>query len=202
MRSPTFEKYMRPLILSTMIFAVTALCSAAEKYFPDNSVSDFEEQRYSKHLSAMQEPVLPHTNIPERFFALRLLYLPTWGPPVAVRYESQDGKHFRRSVMLTGQGGYEPGKIKKQTKEGVSQEDVDSIIESLKSAMVWQMEEDDGVIGLDGSQLIIETIWNSEYQVRTRWTPEHDTKARGLQGLVQIYTNEFQSSGFWDKQKE
>lgn len=183
-----------------IVFAMTTLSYAGDRFFPIGSVSDFEQEWYGKHLSAMREPVLPHKNIPEDYFALRILYLPTWGPPVVVRYQSQEGKNIRRSVILSGQGGYAPGTIKAEAVDQISEEAIDSLIKSLKSAMIWQMEEDDGVIGLDGSQLIIETIRNKEYMVRTRWTPEHDTEARGLHDLVQIYRNEFQSSGFWEKE--
>ena len=172
---------------------------AANPYFPKGSVSDFEQTWYAKHLLAMKEPILSLTGKDRTYFAFRVLYLPTWGRPVAVRYEKKGDRFVRRSVKLSGDGGYDPGKIADQKETQIERKEVDDLATSLEKAGFWDMPVNDNVMGVDGSQLIIEVIKDGHHRVRVRWTPEHQTEKRGLAGLVNLYTAQFQTAGFWTK---
>src|SRR5215469_13563772 len=94
-------------------FLMVTLPSAAQPkktapvYFPAGVVDDFEQSWFGSDLYAMKEPVLSATGKPASYFALRILLLPTWGPPVVVRYETDGVRGTYRSVMLTGMGGYD-----------------------------------------------------------------------------------------------
>ena len=115
----------------------------------------------------------------------------------AVRYEAKEGGFVRRSVMLSGDGGYDPGKITTEKEVKIAKQEVADLIVSLEKTGFWNMPQKDDVIGCDGSQLIVEVIRAGEHRVRVRWTPEHDMEKRGLSDLVALYKAEFQSAGFW-----
>jgi len=154
-------------ITSIFLLAVSVLSVlGGEPFFPKGSVSDFEQGWYAKHLSAMKEPVLPAEDINPGKFALRVLYLPTWGRPVAFRYEARDGHFLRRFIMLSGDGGYDPGKIKSESTKEIGEDQIQAIFAALDQTGFWKLPVDDKVIGLDGSQLIVETIKDGKYQVR------------------------------------
>ena len=65
----------------------------------------------------MNEPKLSLTGKAPGYFVLRVLFLPTWGRPVAVRYKSDGVNAVRRAVMLSGEGGYEPGRERERERE-------------------------------------------------------------------------------------
>ena len=193
----SFGKNMKALATLLVLLGATLTLTAADAYFPKGSISEFEQEWYGKHLSAMIEPALSPTGKDSGYFAFRVLYLPTWGRPVAVRYEGKQGGFVRRSVMLSGEGGYDPGKIASEKEVKIAKQEVAALIASLEKAGFWKMPQQDDVIGRDGSEVIIEVIRAGEHRVRVRWTPEFETEKRGLSALVALYTAQFQSAGFW-----
>jgi hypothetical protein len=188
---------MRAVSTFLVIVGATFRLSAADIYFPKGSISDFEQEWYGKCLAAMKEPVLSATGRGSNYFAFRVLYLPTWGRPVAVRYETKANGFLQRSVMLSGDGGYYPGNISAVSEITISNQEGAKLIDSLEKTGFWTMPENDGVSGLDGSQLIVEAIKDGKHRVRVRWTPGLETEKRGLSDLVALYKSHFQSVGFW-----
>lgn len=170
-------------------------------YFPPGTVSDFEQGWYAEQLLAMKEPVLPKAGKNDQYTVIRILYLPTFGPSVAVRYEANGEHLLMRSVQLSGMGGYEPGHIKTEKLSAISSLAMHNILVKLKETGFWSLPTQDGVKGCDGSELIIEAIQDGQYHIVTRWTPEVESTDRGLVKLVAFYTHEFETAGFWDHSK-
>jgi hypothetical protein len=56
----------------------------------------------------------------------------------------------------------------------------------------------DDVHGLDGSELLIEATDGDNHVIFVRWTPEYDSAARGLTGVVALYRKWFRECGFWE----
>jgi hypothetical protein len=148
----------------------------------------------------MKEPVLSATGAAPDYFVLRALYLPTWGRPVAVRIEKRAGDVVYRSVMLSGSGGYDPGKIKKTTTRHLSKAEFETFLRELENSGFWALAPHDDVLGLDGAQLIIEAVKDGRYSLVERWTPEHQSSERKLSGVVAMVTRLMQEAGFWQKQ--
>jgi len=73
---------MKALATLLVLLGVALRLAAADAYFPKDSISEFEQQWYGKHLSAMKEPALSPTGKVSGYFAFRILYLPTWGRAV------------------------------------------------------------------------------------------------------------------------
>ena len=164
-------------------------------YFPKESVSEFEQDWYFSHLEAMREPVLFNRTIYSNYFVFRVLFLPTWGHSVAFRYESLGQTNKFRGVMLTGAGGYSPGEVGLEKKIIITNEEMQTFLFDLENSDYWKLSSNDDVMGLDGSQLVIESILNGEYKILTRWTPSYQAEDRGLENLVKFYTEQIYDSG-------
>jgi hypothetical protein len=99
--------------------------------------------------------------------------------------------------MLSGSGGYAPGDIKEERSEEISEAEFEVLRKAIERTGFWDLLPKDEVIGLDGSQLVIESIREGKHVVFVRWTPEHQSNERRLAELVSFYTEAFQNAGFW-----
>lgn len=181
------------------LLAISRSALSADTYFPKDTLSNFEQTWYAQHLSAMKEPVLMQPPSDKDYFAFRVLYLPTWGHPVAVRVERRGRAIVRRAVMLSGDGGYDAGPIKEEHRANVPIAEFESLLDDIRRSGFWELPPEDDAIGLDGSHLIIEALDGERHVVLVRWTPEYDTEKRGLTGLVAFYRQLFQTSGLWEE---
>ena len=158
-------------------------------------MNPYHSKWYKKHLIAMKEPMLSTNEKSNNYFVYRVLYLPTWGKPLCIRIETSGEKVLYRAIMLSGEGGYEPGTIKDEVNKVLNQKTIDELVDKLTIANFWEIPKDK-TIGLDGTQLIIEVIKNRKYTVVDQWTPEYKAEERGLQKLLKVYTKQFESAGF------
>jgi hypothetical protein len=188
-------------LFASMILLLTAVAmeAADTSYFPKDSISNFEQQWYGQQLAAMKEPVLSIGAKEKSYFVFRVLYLPTWGRPVAVRIEKKGGEIIRRVVLLSGDGGYDPGSIKEEKTERISDTEFSHFQSELEKSRFWTLAVKDDVRGADGSELIIEAIKDGKYVVFSRWTPEAETEKRGLTAVFTMTSRLFQDAGFWRK---
>jgi hypothetical protein len=171
---------------------------SAPTYFPSGTVSNLEQVWFGSALAAMKEPVLSGGGQRVGYFALRILYLPTWGPPVAMRYEGGATQGTYRAVMLSGQGGYDPGTIKAQKSKVLSSSEIANIQHALTNSGYWELPDKDGVLGFDGTEVVIETIQDGHHRVFVRWTPSSDASARKLKGIVHLLMSQLRATGFPD----
>ncbi len=185
------------LSVSVLAFVLASCASdqpTLKPYFPTGMVTDFEQKWYGQHLSAMREPCLNDAKGPS-YFALRILYLPTLGRPISLRVEKEGEKITRRSVMLSGNGGYEPGGIKEERFEKLTEIQFAKFLSELEASGFWSLSPRDEVQGSDGSELIIEAIKDGKHVVFDRWTPQHQTEERNLLGVMKFVSQLFQESG-------
>jgi hypothetical protein len=157
--------------------AATRLCRATDTvYFADTPLAD-REGWYGKHLRAMREPVFCPEGGSERY---RFLWLRTFHRPIAVRVE-QRGDEFRVVAKeLDGAGGYEPGKMVRDTSFSLPRSQWAEFRRLLADAKFWQVPThwapEEGVVGLDGAQWILEGVAGDDYHVVDRWTPDQDLR--------------------------
>ena len=174
-----------------------------EQYFAkgllesDPQLDQLQRNWYGSMLAAMNEPVLTAIDKPPNYFALRILFLPTWGHPVVIRYEGHGTHGTYRAVELTGQGGYSPGHVRFSKSGKLSKQELANIKSALEDSGYWSLPQKDNVMGMDGSQLIIETVKSNKYRVFERWTPSSNAHSRGLEKLVALYTSQFEQFGLW-----
>lgn len=148
-------------------------------------------------LSVMKEPVLSPIGKPPGYFALRIVYEPTFRNPIAVRYESSEDGTVYRAVRLSGRVGYDLGPIKKQEQSHPTEAEVSALKQALQTSGYWSLPPRDSVRGMDGSELTVETVYEGKYRIVGRWAPEYNSEARKLDGLVAFFTAEFKKAGFW-----
>lgn len=149
-----------------------------KNYYFLGNISAFREEWFSKHLQAMTEPPLHknNSNLKEQY---RFLWLRTFQQPVAIRI-SKGEKIILRMIVLSGKGGYAPGKVKYDKTTEISNEEWGKFIKLIDKCAFWQMPAEESFQGFDGSEWILEGYRNNEYHVACRWSPEMQTKVREL----------------------
>lgn len=173
----------------------------SEYYFPSDKLSGFHQAWFSKHLAAMKEPKLASVATDKDAFVLRVLDLPTWGRPVAVRIEKKGDSITRKIIVLSGNGGYAPGHIKAEKVDEMSAAEFAKLLGDFERAGFWKLPVTDDVNGLDGNELLIETVRNGEYGVFVRWTPEHSSTERGLRKLNKVVSDLLSQSAALEKEQ-
>lgn len=156
--------------------------NADEPYFPnlvfasDKEDNDFVVDWYSKHLRAMKEPSLWKLSERDRSATVyRFLWLPTFHRPVSVRLVQSGEAVTLHAVLLSGRGGYEPGKIVVSRSAKIAGRPYEDFKRPLGNVKIWQMPtEDPGPDGCDGDQLIFEVVGGGKYHIVDRWSPDGD----------------------------
>ena len=138
-------------------------------------VSDFENQWFSKHLRAANEPSLFATTSSIRAAGqtvLRFTWLRTFHHPVIVRVSwSRDRQPVLTTVELTGAGGYDPGKVKRTTTRNLNPVEIEALHAAIDAAHLGSVAPRACDFGFDGSEWIFETVNKSGYRAVIRWTP-------------------------------
>jgi hypothetical protein len=126
---------------------------------------------YGDPLRAMGErPLCPEPDV-ERY---RFLWLRTFHHPVMIRAELRDRGAVVTGKELDGAGGYEPGRLIRDTTVELSAERR-AELERLLTDGFWraptQPPPDSGRVGVDGAQWILEGAAD-HYHVVDRWSPD------------------------------
>jgi hypothetical protein len=144
---------------------------------------------YHKHLSAMGEPSLFSVADTDDGDQIRFLCLPTFSKPISFRSFERDGRFWVRVVRLTGQGGYEPGKIEIDSSIEITTQERTTLTEAvIKSTKECKLTDDQQSIlsGLDGTQWILEARINGRYHFQEVWEPEYWTSEEGVRSLEEL----------------
>ncbi len=170
--------------LAATLLLSCGLLAGQTAYFPPDRFgetpkdSQFSIEWYSKHLLAMNEPSLFELSKDSQAHAYRFLWLRTFDPPVGVRVVIHaDGSAEVITKVLSGQGGYEPGRLKKSTRRRLPKEYVKyELQEIIEGAQFWNLptreDVDPNFVGLDGARWIMEGVKGGKYHVVDRWSPE------------------------------
>jgi len=148
-------------------------------FFPDGTFYDDSKRNaeYSKwtvsHLNALQEPSLFALSNDSKVQCYRLLLLPSFKKPMAVRLTLKRDNTGTLDVKITnGQWGYEPGQLIESKTINIYQKQVTNFLQLLDKANFWHLPARDERFGLDGTTWIIEGVKDGKYQVEKRWSPE------------------------------
>lgn len=128
----------------------------------------FRRDWYSEHLRAMGEPALSEAR--QQDIALyRILVLPSFGRSWLIRVAKQGGAITLRYKELTGQGGFDPGRLAIDERRTMSGEQWDEFVDLIDASDFWRLPTSGGTRGLDGTEVIVEGIKNGRYHVVDRW---------------------------------
>ncbi|MGI8543653.1 MAG: hypothetical protein ACR2MD_09285 [Aridibacter sp.] len=147
-------------------------------YFPDKTFAGgyegadvFMNNWYGKHLKASNEKSLLET-FDTDLEIYRFTWLRTFHHPVIVRLEKQKNEVKVIYKELDGAGGYEPGKIIKETENSINNKDWCKFIKLLNETDYWQMPTQKiDEWGNDGAIWILEGVKDNRYHSVDRWTP-------------------------------
>jgi hypothetical protein len=156
---------------------------------PNDSLSEFVNNWYSKHLYSLGEPVLYNkTNTPVN--VVRFTHLGTWGNPYSYRLEQNKSEVTATYSKTDGLGGYQAGKRIEQGSKKMNLEKWNAVIEKMNSIDFWNIGTHDENIILDGEEWIFEALIDGRYHLITRNSPDHyDGKdfAELCDLVVQVY---------------
>lgn len=126
-----------------------------------------EHNWYSKHLKAMQEPVLKHSTHNQVF---RFTWLRTFDNPIVIRLEN-DNNHITLFWKVTdGKGGYDPGEIIINEKKELTKEEWKVIYDEINAINFYGLMPYQRMMGIDGAQWILEGNEFGKYHAVDRWS--------------------------------
>lgn len=153
---------LRATGLSLLLVALLASCRSVE-YFPKGS-----EGWYEPHLIAMGEPSI-YAGVAQGQ-QVRFLWLRTFHEPVAVRVWAAAQGYRLRAVVLSGKGGYEPGRIADVVERRLSESEWNAVLKKLRAADFMALPSQEDSMGLDGAQWILESNALGKYHMVDRWS--------------------------------
>lgn len=156
---------------------------------PNDSLSEFTNQWYSKHLNSLGEPIL-YTKKNKKKKVIRFTHLGTWSNPYSYRLEKDDEVVKITYNKTRGLGGYKAGRrIKHKTKK-VDLEKWEQIIEKVDKIDFWNIETHDPNMIFDGEEWILEILIDDRYHFVSRNSPDvYDGKEYAE--LCTLITNSF-----------
>jgi hypothetical protein len=138
---------------------------------PDSEVDGGLRGWYSTALRRMKEPSLSCGQVGGESY--RLLVLPTWAPPVAVRVMLKETRATLTVAMLSGAGGYDPGRLRVKVRRQLFTAEHRELRLALSALRLWSTPtRDDERFGADGTRWILEGRSAQAYHVVDRWFPE------------------------------
>jgi hypothetical protein len=139
---------------------------------PNDTLSDFINQWYSKHLKSMKEPVLYKLRN-EHKKIIRFTLLGTWSNPISYRIENNNGQIKVTYSKTKGLGGYEAGRTIRHEQKIIKSETWEKVIAKIDSVNFWNIETHDLNMILDGEEWILEVLIDEKYHFVTRNSPEN-----------------------------
>lgn len=177
---------IKRLFFTLLSFSFFTLCYSQNKdqfYFPLEVFKDssafvghdtFVVTWYSKHLSAMNEPIIYSDKSEREIY--RFIWLRTFHNPIAIRIEKTDNSYFLYWKLCDGAGGYEPGNLVVNEQQKIDKLIWDTFIAKLNQIDFWNLPTSIKSFGLDGSEWILEGKTSNNYHVVDRWMPNENSK--------------------------
>jgi len=161
---------------SVVLVAITA---PPAHHYPEGSLSDTarldrsRNDRYSRHLGAMSEPVLKPSQAGRVY---RFLWLRSFHHPIAVRVDRDHVGARVVAVELDGPEGYRPINLLKRRETALSEQQADAFERALSADGLWTIPSHDDRRDrqmIDGAEWVIEAA-TTQHRVITRRSPRND----------------------------
>lgn len=185
------------LVLFGAVWLESQRFASPRDYFPEGALEAADAMRFGRLLAEMGEPVLSPSAGGDTAFALRMLYDPSWGNPVAVRYQTAGDGALRRSVVLDDPMARPTTRQRAALvrKTEMPAADLQVLRQRLEQQGFWELPPGDDVFGKDGYLLLVEAIDGDRHQLLVRWTPHWQAAERGLHDLAGLMTDELNRDG-------
>lgn len=165
--------------LGFLILHTCVLAAARQEASPrEVLLADADHRRLS---ARFKEPaVLPTTGTGTEVY--RLTVRPTFLKPVSIRIETRGARHVVVAKRLSGAGGYNPGRLQRETRRTLKREEWGQLLALLEAASFWTLPYDDPLakpdaqgnerICLDGSRWTVEGVRRGQYHAVNRYCSE------------------------------
>jgi hypothetical protein len=138
---------------------------------PNDTLSDFVNEWYSKHLKSLKEPIL-YNQKGQGKQIIRFTHLGTWSKPYSYRIENNNGQIIGTYNKTRGIGGYEAGRRIEHEKKLLTKKDWDFMISKIDTYQFWNIPTHDSNMAQDGEEWILEVLIDDAYHVVTRNSPD------------------------------
>jgi hypothetical protein len=163
-----------------LLLFLLSTASFAQEFFPKGCFAptqdshQFKVQWYSSQLKALQEAPLYAEKIDAKTECYRFTWLRTFHHPVVFRVDVQaDGTAQFTIKVADGAGGYEPGKLVRNEKRAWDERMVKMIRSRFLGEKFFEIPAfEEGRLGCDGSEWILECVRDGKYHIVSRWSPE------------------------------
>ena len=169
---------LRSLVCSILLLGTMPSLGQAS-FSPDGTLEKDSSQAdwYSKQLKALHEPSLWELSKAKKTQTYRFLWLRTFHHPIAIRLDVEaDGNSLLTTKISSGQGGYEPGRLIRNSTRKLSKEQTEWFLARIEELQFWSLPtkeaEEPNVINLDGAEWILEATKNGDYHLVERWSPD------------------------------
>lgn len=162
----------------------SSLSDSSLFYFPLNVFQDttyyvdghlnFSNRWYSKHLLAMNEPILHLDTSNKEVY--RFTWLRTFHNPVSIRMEKNENEYLLYWKVCDGAGGYEPGNLTISKKKILDKSEWSSFVDIVNGIHFWKLETNQRLHDIDGSQWILEAKVKDKYHVVDRQSPKEGSE--------------------------
>ena len=186
---------LHPPLLTIALISTCAVAVAAEPYFPMKGVSEqsglsaFEAGWYTDCLRRLKEPSLLTQTNNSKGETYRLTIIPSFGNPVSIRVQENGGSYLLISACLTGQGGYDAGRLAERKRIRLDEADSRVVADKIRKLNLFEIptNETPEVHGNDGEEWIIEGLRRGKYHVVRRWClSSYQTEKRRLQPILDL----------------
>ncbi len=156
---------------------------------PQDSLSEFQNTWYSKHLISLKEPKI-YNQKGNGLKIIRFTELGTWSNPFCYKIENQNDLILGTYSRSKGLGGYKAGRRIRFKEKKLNQNDWNTIKTKIDSIKFWQIPTHDPNIIFDGGEWILEILWEDEYHFVTRNSPA-DYGGKEYAELCELIINMF-----------
>jgi len=139
---------------------------------PNDSLMEFTNQWYSKHLFKSNEPILYNQRDTGKKM-IRFMHLKSWASPLSYRIENKNGEITYTYNKTLGNGGYIGEAAFEHEEKTVQMERWEKIMEQIEHIDFWNINTHDPKFIMDGEQWILEVLMDGKYHFVTRNTPAY-----------------------------
>jgi hypothetical protein len=146
----------------------------------NEDVTNFKK-RYSAFVDQFQELSLSEIGTDSQAEVYRMMIIPTWGNAISIRAQKRDGIYALSARRLEGQAGFQVGDLVEVRDFCLTQTDSRVLDDLIQKVNLFGMPSNDGVMGADGDQWVVEGVSQGKYHFVERWcATDCDPKKRGL----------------------
>lgn len=172
------------LLAPVLALALSQGSADPSAFFGGQVPHRFFAEWFSGALTRMKEPSLAASAGKGRTF--RCTVLPTWGNPVSARLSLEGDAGTVLGRRLGGFGGYEMRELREQAPRLVEAAQVTEFLALFGRLGFRKLPYDDGTLGFDGSEWILEEGAAGEYHVVARWSPARRIREPGVASFVEV----------------